>query len=68
MMGRPPAPLEYLPTLPITCEMNGFFLNFIDSLGVYEYGGPEGTSLHKFLIALHKFWLVWKKYYVIMYT
>ena len=32
------------------------------------YGGPEGTSLHKFFIALHKFWLVWKKYYVIMYT
>ena len=24
-------------------------------------GGPEGTSLHKFFIALHKFWLVWKK-------
>ena len=32
------------------------------------YGGPEGTSLHKFFIALHKFWLVWKIYYVIMYT
>ena len=32
------------------------------------YGVPEGTSLHKFFIALHKFWLVWKKYYVIMYT
>ena len=32
------------------------------------YGGPEGTSLHKFFIALHKFWLVWKKYYVIMHT
>ena len=24
------------------------------------YGGPEGTSLHKFFIALHIFWLVWK--------
>ena len=33
-----------------------------------SYGGPEGTSLQKFFITLYKFWLLWKKYYVIMYT
>ena len=26
----------------------------------HMYGGPEGTSLHKFFIPLHQFWLVWK--------
>ena len=31
-----------------------------------NFGGPEGTSLHKFFTALHNFWLVWKKY-MIMY-
>ena len=36
--------------------------------GDEAYGCPEGTSLHNFFIALHKFWLVWKKYYVIMFT
>ena len=40
----------------------------VTKLTCQMYGGPEGTSLHKFFIALHKFWLVWKKYYVIMYT
>ena len=47
--------------------------NFIKSKTTFQpawdyYGGPEGSSLHKFFITLNKFWLVWKKYYVIMYT
>ena len=33
----------------------------VTKLTCQMYGGPEGTSLHKFFIALHKFWLVWKQ-------
>ena len=44
------------------------FLRFFCNEMVKTYGGPEGTSLHKFFIALYKFRLMWKKYYVIMYT
>ena len=32
----------------------------VTKLTCQMYGGPERTSLHKFFIALHKFWLVWK--------
>ena len=40
---------------------NYFPSKFFNSVKAWwNYGGPEGPSLHKFFIALHKFWLVWK--------
>ena len=50
------------------CSFQTSYLKYMCSAQRGFYGGPEGTSQHKFFIALHKFWLARKKYYGSMYT